>query len=624
LYTLLIVLLFFLILISTEDHIFRHQLYAQEKIIPPQTIGVKITFPTTGQEVPAGKGLKISGTSTDNAITDCQVSIIVNDVKPYQPVNAIGPSGINDYSTWDYLLTSNYSAVIREGPDNKITSKLECPPNLTKWYSVNVTGVSPLLSSSNASFVTPSINAASTNALFNASILNITSPTKGQPISSGSKITAFGTSIDDFYKNCKVYAKKNDLPFQKVTPLGLTGANDYSIWKFIFTDEAAKITPGNTNNLTAMISCFSGNYNPVSTANVTTSVISNSNRNNMTSYAIVNIMGLNHPPTAIAKTDSGKEVKEGDEVVLDGTDSSDPNGDSLTYLWKQLGNLRNNIDIVNPNEQVVSFRVPNELAEDTTFTFNLTVRDSYGETSSDTVTVDAISNSKPTADAGGDIDAVRGEEVVLDGTDSRDPDPDPTGEIISYVWKKTKGDSSANGGGGGQLQDANQPVARFSVPYVQDDTTFEFTLTVTDDEGAEDEDTVEVEVKGNSKPLADAGSNKKAVIGEQVTLDGKSSVDSNGKITSYSWEQTGSSTSVDLDNAKTVTSSFVVPNIEDDTTFEFTLTVTDDEGAEDEDTIEVEVEAPPEPQLPDESGEICFDDKDNNDNGLTDEECEFD
>ena len=621
-YTLLIVLLFFLILISTEDHIFRHQLYAQEKIIPPQTIGVKITFPTTGQEVPAGKGLKISGTSTDNAITDCQVSIIVNDVKPYQPVNAIGPSGINDYSTWDYSLTSNYSAVIKEGPDNKITSKLECPPNLTKWYSVNVTGVSPLLSSSNASFVTPSINAASTNALFNASILNITSPTKGQPISSGSKITAFGTSIDDFYKNCKVYAKKNDLPFQKVTPLGLTGANDYSIWKFIFTDEAAKITPGNTNNLTAMISCFSGNYNPVSTANVTTSVISNSNRNNMTSYAIVNIMGLNHPPTAIAKTDSGKEVKEGDEVVLDGTDSSDPNGDSLTYLWKQLGNLRNNIDIVNPNEQVVSFRVPNELAEDTTFTFNLTVRDSYGETSSDTVTVDAISNSKPTADAGGDIDAVRGEEVVLDGTDSRDPDP--TGEIISYVWKKTEGDSSANGGGGGQLQDANQPVARFSVPYVQDDTTFEFTLTVTDDEGAEDEDTVEVEVKGNSKPLADASSNKKAVIGEQVTLDGKSSVDPNGKITSYSWEQTGSSTSVDLDNAKTATSSFVVPNIEDDTTFEFTLTVTDDEGAEDEDTVKVEVEAPPDPQLPDESGEVCFDDKDNNDNGLTDEECEFD
>src|ERR687898_929835 len=125
-------------------------------------------------------------------------------------------------------------------------------------------------------------------------------------------------------------------------------------------------------------------------------------------------------------------------------------------------------------------------------------------------------------------------------------------------------------------------------------------------------------------PMVEAGGNKKAVIGEQVTLDGKSSVDPNGKVTSYSWEQTDSSTSVDLDNAKTATSSFVVPNIEDDTTFEFTLTVTDDEGAEDEDTVKVEVEAPPDPQLPDESGEVCFDEKDNNDNGLTDEECEFD
>jgi hypothetical protein len=30
------------------------------------------------------------------------------------------------------------------------------------------------------------------------------------------------------------------------------------------------------------------------------------------------------------------------------------------------------------------------------------------------------------------------------------------------------------------------------------------------------------------------------------------------------------------------------------------------------------------PQLPDETGEICFDSIDNNDNGLVDEECEFD
>jgi hypothetical protein len=38
------------------------------------------------------------------------------------------------------LLTSIYAS-IKEGPDNKITAKLVCHPNLTKWYSVNVTGI---------------------------------------------------------------------------------------------------------------------------------------------------------------------------------------------------------------------------------------------------------------------------------------------------------------------------------------------------------------------------------------------------------------------------------------------------------------------------------------------------
>ena len=45
--------------------------------------------------------------------------------------------------------------------------------------------------------------------------------------------------------------------------------------------------------------------------------------------------------------------------------------------------------------------------------------------------------------------------------------------------------------------------------------------------------------------------------------------------------------------------------MEQDTTFEFTLTVTDNEGAVDDDKVEVEVEAlAPKPQLHDESGKI--------------------
>jgi hypothetical protein len=106
---------------------------------------------------------------------------------------------------------------------------------------------------------------------------------------------------------------------------------------------------------------------------------------------------------------------------------------------------------------------------------------------------------------------------------------------------------------------------------------------------------MKVKVKGNSKPIADAGSNKEAAIGQQVTLDGGGSHDPDptGQIVSYSWEQTGGSTSINLNGVNTPTPSFAVPELEEDTTFEFTLTVIDDEGAEDKDKTEVKVEAQP-------------------------------
>jgi hypothetical protein len=588
-------------------------LYAQEEIlVSPQSIGVKITSPATGQEVSVinnnssnNNNLTISGTSTDDALTDCQVSVIVNNVKPYQPTVANSSGGKDDYSRWNFLLNSSYAS-INEGPNNKITAKILCPPNLTKWYSVNITGVAaaPPPSSSDG-FTVPlqqlvqdsSANITSTttgNTLFNVSMLNITSPASGQELPIGDTITIFGTSMDDTYKNCIVYAKKNNLPFKKVSAAGLTGAaGDYSAWNFSNTDDDddALVTPGDTNNLTAKITC--SNYSKSSYS------ISNNSANTATAYANVKVIGINQPPIAVAQIDNEeKEVNEGEEVILNGEDSNDPNGDSLTYAWKQTSNFPDDIDIINPNEAVSIFKVPDDLSKDTTFTFELTVRDSYGETSTDTISIDAIGNSKPVADAGEDIKALRGEQAVLDGTGSNDPDP--TGEIVSYNWKQTDGTPSVS------VNDADKSTPWFTVPNVEEDTTFEFTLKVIDDEGAEDDSSMKVEVKGNSKPLADAGSNKKAVIREQVTLDGTGSNDPDptGEIVSYNWKQTDGTPSVSVNDADKSTPWFTVPNVEEDTTFEFTLTVTDNEGAEDEDKVEVEIEAPPKPQVPDGSAEI--------------------
>ena len=112
--------------------------YAQQ--LSSNTIGVKITSPIKDQRVPVGR-LTISGTSTHNTTSNCQVSVIVNNVKPYQNATAIGTGGNNDYSKWNFMLVPQYT-MIKEGT-NKITAKLVCAdnPNLKKFYSVNITGV---------------------------------------------------------------------------------------------------------------------------------------------------------------------------------------------------------------------------------------------------------------------------------------------------------------------------------------------------------------------------------------------------------------------------------------------------------------------------------------------------
>lgn len=115
-------------------------IYAQNQLSDPSA-GVKITSPATGQKIPVGE-LEVAGTSTDNNLTDCRVYVDINDIKPMQNTTASGSDGQNDYSNWTFTYTSEYH-LISEGI-NELTAKLSCihnPANVTKYYSVNVTGV---------------------------------------------------------------------------------------------------------------------------------------------------------------------------------------------------------------------------------------------------------------------------------------------------------------------------------------------------------------------------------------------------------------------------------------------------------------------------------------------------
>jgi hypothetical protein len=107
------------------------------------SLGVKIINPAKGQQVAIGKNLTLSGTSSYNATSNCGVFVIVDGVRPYQKTIPTGQVGGNEYSKWKYTFTPAYGGTIRESI-NRITAKLICqanPANLTKFYSINVTGM---------------------------------------------------------------------------------------------------------------------------------------------------------------------------------------------------------------------------------------------------------------------------------------------------------------------------------------------------------------------------------------------------------------------------------------------------------------------------------------------------
>ncbi|MDW0210334.1 MAG: hypothetical protein QOA12_00035 [Nitrososphaeraceae archaeon] len=136
--------------------------------IPTETI--KIVKPVTTHNVSSQDELIISGQSSDNNLKNCSVTVIVNDVKPYQNAVAKGSGGATDFSEWEFVLHNNYTHI--NAGENKITSKLLCASAPPRWYSVFVNGVpnssnedvfSPVQSEEQQN--TPSTNVSGTNEI---------------------------------------------------------------------------------------------------------------------------------------------------------------------------------------------------------------------------------------------------------------------------------------------------------------------------------------------------------------------------------------------------------------------------------------------------------------------------
>ncbi|MBF0469853.1 MAG: hypothetical protein HQL48_00610 [Gammaproteobacteria bacterium] len=287
--------------------------------------------------------------------------------------------------------------------------------------------------------------------------------------------------------------------------------------------------------------------------------------------------GPNTSPQANAGGD--QIVANGAEVILNGSESYDSDGEIATSLWSQTTGTT--VEILNGDLLTASFIAPSVTVA-TELQFQLSVTDNRGDSASDdvVVTVDPGENSLPIANAGGDQAVASGVAVTLNGSGSSDSD----GEIVSYSWRQTSGT-------GVSILDRDKNSAAFAAPVVAAGTTaiLIFELSVTDDRGGVSVDSVIISVANtpNTLPLVDAGSDQAVTQGSTVTLQGLG-LDSDGTITAYLWQQlTG--TTVSLTSTTTNTTQFTAPSVTTSQVLTFQFGVTDDRGGTSSDTIAVTV-----------------------------------
>lgn len=296
------------------------------------------------------------------------------------------------------------------------------------------------------------------------------------------------------------------------------------------------------------------------------------------------------PPVASAGTD--QSVNEQQLVILDGTESNDPDGDNLLFSWTQLSGT--SVTLSNAATGNARFTAPTVARGGETMTFELTVT-ANGKNSKDSVSITVVNiNHAPVADAGDDRTVANGSAVpegsvvTLNGEDSFDIDND----AITHTWTlvgdpgvvltgATPSFIAPTLGAGGAPEVATLVFElRVDDGYPMDAPApgYSFDNVV---------DRVIVEVTNlNNRPTADAGPDVTVDEKSVVKLDGTRSADADADALSHTWTQVG----VDGVVLTGATPSFTAPSVPGGgADLEFELTVDDGYGGSATDRVVVHV-----------------------------------
>jgi len=280
------------------------------------------------------------------------------------------------------------------------------------------------------------------------------------------------------------------------------------------------------------------------------------------------------------------KVTNGQTATLDGSGSSDANGNIISYRWEEIGDFRFRVPfaITNANSAIAS--VPALTLG--TFVFKLTVVDDQGLISTDNVIIevlDPIQVENNIANAGSNQTVSEGDLVTLDGSAST--------AVSAYFWRQVSGPLV-------RLADPYAVTTTFYAPQVDTGSPIVFELLISNGTdrtpGSLSKSQVTVTVQDytlpNLTPVANAGPDQLVFASTRTsqlfTLLGNVS-DPDGSVTQYRWKQIQGPL-VTLNNANSLTPDFngyTASEYGGSITYEFELSATDNHAVTTIDTVSV-------------------------------------
>ena len=269
--------------------------------------------------------------------------------------------------------------------------------------------------------------------------------------------------------------------------------------------------------------------------------------------------------------------------------------DVLTYAWRVSPDVTITQDDASVGTATFTTPVATEIL---TYTFTVVVTDANGNTGSDSVLyqINPVNVSPSAFIQVNQFEALStnqfpaGYEVILDAKTSSDMDStNKENPIAAYLWQQTAGESVLTG-----ISVQGDSLA-FITPIQNDANSVSITLTVTDQEGAEDVKTVTFSIQSanDTFPVVDAGLSHQVFTGESINLNGTASTAiAASEPLIFTWLN-DSEKDPQIESPNALQTVAIAPAVSGTETVTFTLRVQDAQGHSVDDSLTVTIKSLP-------------------------------